>query len=284
MRLFRAVLTMIAIFFLANSALAQSAVREPNESWEEAARRHRGAEFQGFMLASPEAMAVPMEALGSQLANLPEWPGPIAGIREAFTHSRDVRAYDDGKHDFLRRSSWMYPDDGCFARAGHVAASLERAGLVRPGRVFAFGNLKLATPFNSRGAVYWWYHVAAAYRSGHMVVVLDPAVHYDRPLLVHEWIAKISKRPELTKVALCDTHAYMSGQACVGGGAGQERGQVSHQKGYLRSEWNRLTKLGLNADHKLRSDDPWAPLETYDLPFALANSGDANETPVRRRR
>ncbi len=138
--------------------------------------------------------------------------------------------------------------------------------------MFAFGNLKLKTSFNSRGAVFWWYHVAAAYRSGNLVVVLDPAVQHDRPMLLEEWVKAISKNPATTKVALCDTHAYMSGQACLGGGAGQERSQVSHQKGYLRSEWKRLDRLGMGPASLLRVNSVWGPQVTYELPFALAPS------------
>lgn len=278
------VVVLIAVFLFANLALAadvvgealvESAVRAPNEPWEEAAERNfeRNASISAHLaapLATPEQWAVPMEQVSSQLANLPEWRGPISGIARAFEIARDERHYSDGKHDFLRRSSWMYPDDGCFVRASHVAASLERAGLVRPGRVFAFGNLKMKTEFNSRGAVYWWYHVAAAYRSGNHIVVIDPAAHYDRPLLLEEWVGRINSKPGATKVALCDTHAYMAAQTCMGGGPEQERGQPSHQKSYLGSEWNRLSRLGKNPDVTLRQNTGWGVRDSFDYGFALA--------------
>lgn len=272
-RLISLVVVLIAIFLFANFAFAsvESAAREPGESWEEAAQRSQTEFFQASLLPTPESLAVGVEQIGSQLRNLPEWPGPMAGLRQAFEIARDDRHYDDGRHDFLRRSSWMYPDDGCFVRAGHVAASLERAGMVRPGRVFAFGNLKMKTEFNSRGAVFWWYHVAAAYRSGNYVVVLDPAAHYDRPLLLQEWIARINTRPEQTKVALCDTHAYMAAQACLGGGPEQERGQPGHQKSYLGSEWSRLSRLGRNPEVTLRQNLGWGLRESYELSFALSH-------------
>ncbi|MEK7358040.1 MAG: sigma 54-interacting transcriptional regulator [Bdellovibrionota bacterium] len=268
-KLLRSLVTLIAAFFVANLALAAepegSAAREPGESWEQAARRHRVHELEFFAGGTPESQAHPIEEIGVDLARLPEWPGSIAGIRDAFARARDERFYEDS-HGLLRRSSWMYPDDGCFVRASHVAKSLERAGLVRPGKVFAFGNLKMTTSFHPRGAVYWWYHVAPAYRKGNLVIVLDPAAHHDRPLLLHEWVALISRKPETTKIALCDTNAYMAAQTCVGGSPDQERGQQAQQRHYLSSEWSRLVRLRMAPLVTLQANTRWGEVESYRLP------------------
>ncbi|MES2963175.1 MAG: hypothetical protein V4760_04735, partial [Bdellovibrionota bacterium] len=112
MRLIRVLVAFLTVFLLANLAFGQdvveSAARAPNENWQDAARRSRGSELSFLSATTPESYAVPIEQIASELPHLPEWLGPIAGLRAAFEHSRDERFYDDGSHDFLRRSSWMY--------------------------------------------------------------------------------------------------------------------------------------------------------------------------------
>lgn len=136
------------------------------------------------------------------------------------------------KPHFLRRTTWLYPDDGCYMRATHAAQSFERAQKIRPGKVFAFGNLKYKTIYSKRGAVYWWYHVAAAFRIGDQAIVIDPAVELAHPLSLEEWMKRIAPKVGKSKVAVCDTYAYTPRSSCVGGSQKQEAGFQKAQKSF----------------------------------------------------
>lgn len=266
---------------------AMSAARGENEDWESAYFRELQVEISDLnerelylrTQASGTAvhMARPFASSSFDISVLPEWKGSFDQLRKAFAQARDERIYDSS-NGFLRRASWLFPDDGCFARAAHVAQSFERQSLMRPGKVYAFGGLKLKTDYSPRGAVSWWYHVAPAYRSGKLVLVMDPAVQHGRPILLEEWMRRISRRPEVTRVAMCDTYSYKPSQPCLGGAPTQERFRERDQNYYLKKEWDRIARLGLDPIQQLRGDIPWGPLEIYRIPML----GSIAPAPTRR--
>ena len=63
----------------------------------------------------------------------------VAQLREArFVFGRD-------QPEFARRSSWLYPDDGCFARAALAADNLARWSFAPVAKIFVFGDLDVRT-------------------------------------------------------------------------------------------------------------------------------------------
>ena len=239
-----------------------SAVRAEDESWKQAALKHLGTTL--FAPRSAMGSAKPFPQL-NDVSALPEWTADTNALLAQFENARDVRPY--GSRTFPRRSTWLYPNDGCYARASHVSRTIGAAGVPRPGKVFAFGNLTLRTPYSRTGRVSWWFHVAAAYRQGTSVVVLDPAVEARHPLALAEWIARISRSPQAVRVSLCDPSSYFPRDICIGGSSRQERSAIAHQMGFLNPEWNRVVSLRLDPRKVLGEEPPWA--QTPRGSFAL---------------
>jgi hypothetical protein len=241
---------------LALLAPTDSAVRKPNEHWEQPARRHFRTATDAKDPRTAHGAAKPYDSI-TNISALPEWTHDVSELIPPFVHARDVRMY--GSRKFLRRSTWLYPNDGCFARAAHVTRAVAAGGApLRPGKVFIFGNLTLPTRYNRAGRVHWWFHVAAAYRKGDTVLILDPAIEPYRPLPLAEWVAKFSRTPGSTRVSLCDANSYYPRHRCIGGSRAQERSAISTQTGFLNPEWNRVLSLGLSPRKVLGDEPPWA--------------------------
>ena len=101
-----------------------SAVRAPNETAEEAARRSFTTNLINGTYKSVDFANTAYDQMKPfnqvDLTQTPNWSDEIS-LQENFRKIRDLRFVNQGKN-FLRRLSWLYPDDGCFARA-----DLERA-------------------------------------------------------------------------------------------------------------------------------------------------------------
>lgn len=228
-----------------------SAIRNPDEDWQDALARQN---FSSFNLLSPA-----WNQVDPGIDILPVWTGSMEALQQAFERSRDEAAYPNPqiRIGFPRRSTWLYPQDGCFARAAHVSRSFERQGYVRPGRVYAFGRLRSPTPYSKSGWVYWSYHVAAAINVNGVAMVIDPPVDPRRLIPFQEWVNLIARDPSKITTRFCDTYAYMPGHKCVGGGEAQERGALLHQLGYLTDEWNNLRAMGFDPLKLLGNSPPW---------------------------
>lgn len=144
-------------------------------------------------------------------------------LQERFVYMRDVRFLHDSDGD-LRRSSWMYPDDGCYARAALAMRNLFKLYAPLPSKVFAFGNLKVVKKNSTRGAVYWWYHFA-------------PIVQI--------------------KVSICGSGTYSPGDRCDRESDGPELRAERAQLSYLREEEKRLLRLGRETTTELGDTPPW---------------------------
>lgn len=244
-----------------------SASRAPEQDWEDAldsqlvkSRANSGEGEIGPLLAisgSARAISQPYRP-DIDVSALPEWKGSEADLYKAFRLARDERYYTHSSDpEFVRRAPWLYPIDGCYVRAAHVARSLERAGIVRPGKLFTFGRLRLQSPYVVGKFAYWSYHVAAAYRQGSNARVFDPSVDSSKILSLDEWAKKITKNTAAIKISVCDTYAYMPGHRCVGGSDRQERSAQNHLKYYLPKEWNNVRRLGLPPERVLGEVPPW---------------------------
>ncbi|HEY8926600.1 MAG TPA: protein-glutamine glutaminase family protein, partial [Polyangia bacterium] len=122
--------------------------------------------------------------------NVPTWSD--ADIMAQFAASRDARYMTMSGDARLRRLSWQYPDDGCYARAEQVNAQVTQAGKAAPYKLFAFSRyqgLVAYTDNSPTGNVGWWYHVVPVVKnSAGQAIVLDAALSPCRPLFWKDWL------------------------------------------------------------------------------------------------
>jgi hypothetical protein len=233
------------------------AARNADETYDHASARAR-ARPQGnrpWILESetPEAMSRELGQL--DLSALPAWSGAEA-LHQGFGQIHRDRFLEDPRREGSspRAIPWMYPDDGCFARAEAAVERLAHQGLPEPKKLFVFGSLSIETPHAAGGRAYWWYHVAPAVRVGGDAYVLDPAVNPSGALKVAEWIALMTDATneaadespsDPPRLAVCDASAYDAYAACAGASRDYARQEAQHDMpGFLQSEWDRLIELG----------------------------------------
>lgn len=195
----------------------------------------------------------------ASLRKVTEWESQDKLI-EYFTFLRDLRFIRWNGRD--RRSSWLFPDDGCFARASLAVKNLLLNNVKAPDKIFAFGNLKFHTPNSGRGYVTWWYHVAPIVEVHGEKYVLDPSIDPTTPLLLEDWISRMGPLHKL-KVSLCSSGTYGPKSNCSKITDGKELAALSAQGKYLNLEWNRLIHLRRNPEKELGDFPPWKNLGTY---------------------
>lgn len=174
---------------------------------------------------------------------------------ELFIYMRDKRDFFD-QSDFKRRITWLYPDDGCFARSAIMQGLIKEKANEAWSQIFLFGNLKLQTKYSPNGSVTWWYHVAPVVRTENGIFVFDPAVEASKPLLLKDWLAKINAGPG-SSVSICDANAYTPESSCKEDVSHQEDALNAEKDVYFDSEWYRLQTLGLKPEEILGEQPPW---------------------------
>lgn len=246
--------------------LGQSAYRDHHESWQKAAERNSLPQF--FRIKDPvdsnKSVYDSAEKYDDLNKNsIPEYSGRYEDLEGLFKQFRDLRYLNDPKiPDFLRRISWLYPDDGCFARAQNLGLLIQSLPLqFKFSKMFIFGNLYAATKNNPNGYVTWWYHVAVTFRMGTEVFIFDPSLSPDRPLLLEDWsklmVNDPAQLPNL-KYSICHASSYVPGSLCNGDGVNLNQESVRSQlNSYLRAERSRLNSLGRDADQELGDRPPW---------------------------
>lgn len=178
-------------------------------------------------------------------------------LMHMFYTVRDTRfLYEKELPDFGRRISWLYPDDGCFFRAEMTGIKLEKEQLIRPVKIFVFGDLMITTAYSSVGVVYWWYHVAAIVNYMGSMYVIDPALNAMSPMLVDEWFSAMGNSNDLTGI-ICNEYTYDPVDYCFKATAKSDVFVVRDQASFLKKEWNRMTKLGFRPEHILGENPPW---------------------------
>ena len=179
-------------------------------------------------------------------------------MTQRFKKLRDVRWLTTEDHpDFLRRSSWLYPDDGCFARAALVIMNLSHWKIPVPNKIFVFGDLEVKTPNSQSGSVSWWYHVAPIVTVNGQKYVLDPAIEPLRPLKLEEWLSKMSSDVSTLEVSICQSGSYMPSDFCDKVTDGSEATAAQDQISYLGDEWSRLELLRRDPTADLGDTPPW---------------------------
>ncbi len=266
----RIVLSIIFLLALSSGTLysAPSAIRYPHESFEDAASRNNAQESD--LSGSAYDQAVRFENLDINRAT--EWSGNSSPV-EIFHWIRDKR-FLRANTEFPRRLSWLYPDDGCFARAELMRIQLEANHSLSPTKLFIFGDLNVQTNNHPDGIVSWWYHVVPAFRIGHKLFVFDPAIDSSRPLLAQEWFSKmLDTRSANFKVALCEPKTYGPYDSCANPTRNTEvQGDILR---YLEDEWNRLLEMQRNPHQELRDFPPWRTPSEMELMRNLTTASSA---------
>ena len=247
--------------FSGTSYSAISQKRLPNETFQQALNRVKdsAAQIKNNLLHvkdTPLGKKVPVEEIDFSIA-------PVIVSYQELVHMfhliRDTRfLHVEESPDFPRRISWLYPDDGCFARAALSGMKLHDEELIRPAKIFAFGQLVVQTPYSSSGSVSWWYHVAPVVNYMGDNYVLDPALNSQTPLLVEDWFNIMGINAHL-KGVVCNVYAYDPFDDCFKATAKSDKHARSDQLKYLLKEWNRMSYLGLDPVVLLGENPPWIP-------------------------
>ena len=184
-----------------------------------------------------------------------------AQLSTAFAAIRDSRSLTSAEQPgFLRRISWLLPDNGCEPRANQAAYWLEQAGYPRPYFARATGNLGLDTPNDVSGKVRWPGHVAPLVRVDDQLIVLDPAVDPTGPLPLSEWLSRITLPGSSSEFALCQEY-NLSADCFAATPAPLTPLPLDN---LLRAEWLSEKMLGRDPSQTLGECPPWAGCATTD--------------------
>ncbi len=220
--------------------------------------------FQRYQLRLAQlGMPIPLdtalnEAKSLELLTFEKVPAYQSGPKavEAFTKFRDTRFIKDSSHQMMRRSSWLFPDDGCFARAALAIQNLKTWNLPVPAKLFIFGNLTVKTKNSPSGAVSWWYHVVPIVMVGQQPVILDPAINPDQPMLLKDWIGTMTADLRTTKFSVCRSTAYAPSSPCSVDSTSSSSA-LEDQMTYLNLEWTRIQALHRDPVRELGDFPPW---------------------------
>jgi hypothetical protein len=151
--------------------------------------------------------------------------------------------------------------DGCYARAHFVADLIKNKFKAPVKKVFIFGDLQVSTPYTEEKMVTWWYHVAVLVKKNKKLYVFDPALDFQRPLLLTEWVAK--QNVNTFQLSICDSQAYEPSDRCSGPSKYAKEALKDLQEYLLPSEWDQMNLLKeVNtafppADQILGNYPPW---------------------------
>lgn len=229
--------------------------RHANESYEAAKKRafvnHSllNPQFAASLSATPEDQKALLSKIDlSKVTEITK-----EQLQNIFYYIRDTRFMFDGKNQ--RRLSWLYPDDGCFARAAMSSYNLK--DYPPPHKVFIFGELKVKTPNTKTGYVNWWYHVAVAYRVDQHVFIIDPSINPLAPISIEEWGLTMTSNINSVEFSVCNQLTYDASSSCSGQAPRNADSAYSDQLYYLDLEWNRLERLNRSPEKELGDEPPW---------------------------
>lgn len=233
-----------------------SAIRKSSENYLEA--KSRVINNKGFRFTlrsnSAENYKKPLDRL--DLNEVPELAS-YEVLESEFFRIRDERWLPSDQKDFPRRPTWLYPDDGCYARAEVAAYRLRETELPAPKKMFAFGNLIAFTDNSPSRQVEWWYHVAVAYRVQDTVYIFDPAIEPSRPLKLVEWHEAVGGNPARVRYSICSTYTFSPMDSCEETMALSREEVLLRQRYFFSAEWERLLELRRSPEKELGEEPPW---------------------------
>lgn len=256
-----------SIVFSWTSTAQISALREKSETWEEAAARNMGTIITPFY-NSGNAYSVSGSFFDLDSSDIQE-EADLIEIETAFYLVRDMRFLKSRKdQNFLRRITWLFPDDGCYARAALMKGLLDDVA-VPVSRVFIFGDLEVITDNHPAGAVNWWYHTAPVMKATDgTLYVLDPAVEPARPLTLEEWTLRQVPALDQAQLSICSGNTYAPNNSCTS--TFDPLTMAMTDTLYLLDfEWNRQSLLKRDPKDVLGDTPPWSEEEDAVLDEAL---------------
>lgn len=235
-----------------NSFAEVSAYRDPEtpaEIYEDQIRREKSRDFSGSALGSARYFTD-----GVSLPAAKAWES-VEALQNRFKSVRDDRHLNwTRRPGFSRRISWLYPNDGCYARASSANRWFKRHGISTPSKVFAFGKLRVKTRNHPRGVATWWYHVAPVVQVGGTKYVIDPSIDASKALTITEWVTRMGT-PGRIRVSICGSGTHSPRSDCSSQNVGSAG--VSSQAKFLGREWDQLKRMGRNSELLLGSNPPW---------------------------
>lgn len=256
----------LSILMLSLNTFAQglSAARGINETYEQAQARSKMSfqiknmpstnDADAFLRRTPTDVKVSLQKLDT--TTIPQLPS-YEVLENEFRFVRDSRFLTTDDPNFPRRLTWLYPDDGCYARAELAKNKLIDHKQIAPKKIFVFGNLNAATKNTFSGRVQWWYHVAATYRVANTVYVFDPSIDPERPLTLDEWNLAVGGAQTSVQYAVCAAHTFDPGSNCENPTPTRLDEVLAEQRDFLRPEWQRLELLQRDPAKELGEFPPW---------------------------
>jgi hypothetical protein len=188
----------------------------------------------------------------------------FADVQRIFETVRDERNILDPSHqDFMRRTTWLWANDGCFIRSFHMASVIHAREALRLTQIFLFGGRMLAKPEwreGWEGGLPWNYHVTPVVRVGATVYVLDPAVDQKKPLEISEWIASFVQDVPALEGAICGPFTFGPNEECWAtqpstNPEGMPVGQWNTY--FFNNEWQNVERRGFDPLQLLGDRPPW---------------------------
>jgi hypothetical protein len=260
MRLILSILLLFPLLaFSGSSDVTVSPKRYLNETFDQAVKRIKNSVPPDRIKSlikrdTPIGKKVPIKQIDFSLVPVVATYDEMIHLFKVIRDTRFLRMED--KPEFERRISWLYPDDGCFARAALSIIKLDREHLLKPAKIFAFGDLLLETPYSSGGYVSWWYHVSTAVSYMGAIYILDPALNPEGPLVVDDWYSKMSSEAGLFGV-VCNSSTYAPFDHCYQDSDISEERILRDGSKYLDLEWERIGLLGFEPMSLLGNNPPW---------------------------
>lgn len=258
-KVFFATVLLVGSFSFAQAPLAH---RPSHQSWVISKQKFELLESLKFKIEtdSDSAMESAVAYDKADLNQIPEFAKSDDEIQKLFEDIRNIRFLEDPDvTQFPRRISWLYPMDGCFARAEWVAHLIKKNDpTLEFSRVFIFGDLEVKTKNSSSGSVSWWYHVAVIIRHQGKAFVFDPSLEVTRPLELSEWVKLQVPNPSKdAELAICSGNAYSPSSNCSEKSLLSDDEAADEISGYLSYERRNLKKLGRDPQVELGVNPPW---------------------------
>lgn len=224
--------------------------------------------------AAPMVVDSRRTVAGLSFANVPTWSE--ADILAQFAATRDRRYMTKSPSStFQRRIAWLFPEDGCYARAEQVNAQIAQTGRVKPHKLFAIGDwarsegLRFETNNSFEGYVEWGWHVVPVVKNpAGEPIVFDAAMSPCRPLPWKEWlelmVSDISRFDNLAAgwgVALGDANAYNIFSLVTGEPSHADESRRWFEEGQINPlvvEWDNQWGLGRDPNVVLGASPPWS--------------------------
>jgi hypothetical protein len=234
-----------------------SAHRAPGETFE-AARNRQMPTVRFFSTANPTAYEAAVHLKDLDATDLPTQ----LKIQELFELVRDSRyLISPMQPAFSRRSSWLYPQDGCWVRASVSRRLAKTKGYGDLKKLFIFGSLRVTTKNAPGGVVSWWYHVVPVFANElGEAMVMDPAIDPSAPLLLEDWAHKMVAKSEDATYSICSPSTYDPSSACAQPDPEADKYASIDQVDYLNWEWDNLIALSRDPRKELADLPPWIPV------------------------